>query len=1137
MYSQQESGWADGQLNENNERTDDLDGAAEGDNDSSRINVQNQTAPSRPRSRDSYYDRDRDMRDRGESEYYGSRSSRNHGHGTEPRRRRNESYRDGRDRGRMDDYEYEYRDSRRTRHVPERQYPDSYYMGGYGGSSRGGYGNPQQGIREMLERLRVQDPIRYREWYDQYQAHRRNPQRVPNPGLPVFGYGGPPPSMTPVGGYPYFPGVPASNHSMSMYAEPSGVDRQSVHSDAGRPSGRSSVNELLSFSGYANGPSVNQTPSINQDPDAAGFKPIDPHYHKTPEPERMTPLKFNTSHCLGVLTPLGQLIKIKSQGSAVEIVQVKSLMAHLPEYKEVSAFPGPLVKGTTHKNTVIQFCQKKIKEAQHNDAQPDKQHFVLLWELLILLLRQNGNVVGSDVAELLLKKQNTPSDSASSSEEYQSRESSEEEEIGVNGGGVNLLQPANETKITEKFCEFLLYGHKKDAVEYAMNNGLWGHALFLATKMDERTYGNVLARFANCTPFNHPIQTFYQLMSGRQPASAKSCCDDTFGDWKPHLAMILSNAGSRPEVEFKAIVKMGDTLGNKNHIFAAQFCYLMGQTDFSAQSKLGPLLGLSTSAENITEATQMTEIYEFARSLAEPTFTLGPSFLNSKLNYTKTLLDLGFVEEAFAYCEEMAKKLKLLNGSQNEDLSILKWSILQIAERLVRVEESETGEDPRWISELRNDLNSTVSGGQVSDNMPGRRESVPDNQVIQNHDVPTGHEAPQDYEYREQLNPGYIPEYPNTDPMPTASADQNTPGMNKRIDPQAYQPTQPMYPDPIMANNPQIPMISDQGNSADQLHYNPSQHMQPGFMPDYPNFPNNNYITPGGGYPMPSYGQPPPLTDGPLGPSTGANKGFDHPQQNFPPQPQTRNQGDSQNKNQEKKDKGLNKGGGDAKKQGGGFLSGLFSKFKGPNQMILPDDKDPPIVWDENSKKWVNKTGDEDEDSGPKGPPPTDRDLMGNPGMPPPMMSMPPQTQHMGGPPPIMQPMAHSQPNMMAQPGIPQQQPFHNQTLPARPDSMPSASNVPLNAPGIQTQPIGNNYQQQNPNNFVEGYQNNNQSYSAAPLNNPSDPSMTGMGMGPNMNGPPTLASNKYKLPKNRNVRSGYVDVLNPNSNTANSAD
>jgi len=36
--------------------------------------------------------------------------------------------------------------------------------------------------------------------------------------------------------------------------------------------------------------------------------------------------------------------------------------------------------------------------------------------------------------------------------------------------------------------------------------------------------------------------------------------DDAFGDWRPHLAMLISNAGIRPDVEQKAFVMLGDTL-------------------------------------------------------------------------------------------------------------------------------------------------------------------------------------------------------------------------------------------------------------------------------------------------------------------------------------------------------------------------------------------------------------------------------------------------------------------------------------------------------------------------------------------------------------------------------------------------
>ena len=93
---------------------------------------------------------------------------------------------------------------------------------------------------------------------------------------------------------------------------------------------------------------------------------------------------------LGVITPFGHLLRVSGGSRTVEILHVKTLMKDLPEYQELESFPGPLIRGRTHKNTVIKFCQKKIKAIQNHDFQADKENLILLWELLILLIRQNG---------------------------------------------------------------------------------------------------------------------------------------------------------------------------------------------------------------------------------------------------------------------------------------------------------------------------------------------------------------------------------------------------------------------------------------------------------------------------------------------------------------------------------------------------------------------------------------------------------------------------------------------------------------------------------------------------------------------------------------------------------------------------
>ena len=44
-----------------------------------------------------------------------------------------------------------------------------------------------------------------------------------------------------------------------------------------------------------------------------------------------------------------------------------------------------------------------MRQAESSTHLADRQSSILLWELLLLLLRQNGTIVGTDIAELLLK--------------------------------------------------------------------------------------------------------------------------------------------------------------------------------------------------------------------------------------------------------------------------------------------------------------------------------------------------------------------------------------------------------------------------------------------------------------------------------------------------------------------------------------------------------------------------------------------------------------------------------------------------------------------------------------------------------------------------------------------------------------
>lgn len=46
--------------------------------------------------------------------------------------------------------------------------------------------------------------------------------------------------------------------------------------------------------------------------------------------------------------------------------------------------------GVTHKKTIIEYCENKIKKAVMNEEMVDRASYILLYELMIMLIQQNG---------------------------------------------------------------------------------------------------------------------------------------------------------------------------------------------------------------------------------------------------------------------------------------------------------------------------------------------------------------------------------------------------------------------------------------------------------------------------------------------------------------------------------------------------------------------------------------------------------------------------------------------------------------------------------------------------------------------------------------------------------------------------
>ncbi|XP_048414696.2 protein transport protein Sec16A isoform X2 [Stegostoma tigrinum] len=468
-------------------------------------------------------------------------------------------------------------------------------------------------------------------------------------------------------------------------------------------------------------------------PTETGWQPVE----KAAAPPRpVTPEKFTVPHLCVRFSPGGQLLKVlpnlpsEGQPALVELHSLEMTLQHMPEQEDLKKFPGPLVKEETHKVDVINFAQNKATECLRNDELLDKESASLLWELIVLLCRQNGTVIGTDIAELLLREHRSvwlPGKSPNEANLIDFNNDlvprAEDESSLFTDSFLDGNAAENPVKDTERFRELLLFGRKKDALESAMKHGLWGHALLLASKMDSRTHAKVMTRFANSLPINDPLQTVYQLMSGRMPAAATCCGDERWGDWRPHLAMVLSNLSNGPDLDRKTITTMGDTLATKGLLDASHFCYLMAQVGFGVYTRKTTKLVLIGSNHSwsflkfaSSGAIQRTEAYEYAQALGNQVCFL-PNFQVFKFIYACRLAEMGLAAQAFHYCEVIARTV-LKNPAYYS--AVFLSQLIQISSRLQFFDpqlkersEQELNVEPDWIKQLRQTESQLKDGAFV----------------------------------------------------------------------------------------------------------------------------------------------------------------------------------------------------------------------------------------------------------------------------------------------------------------------------------------------------------------------------------------------------------------------------------------
>ncbi|KAM9357997.1 protein transport protein Sec16B [Symphorus nematophorus] len=466
-----------------------------------------------------------------------------------------------------------------------------------------------------------------------------------------------------------------------------------------------------------------------------GTEPSEPVHTSDAEhgavPQLSAPLKYSIPHAIVSFGPAGQLIRVspglstQENVSLLEIHSLEVILSDTKEQQEMRTFPGPLTREDLHKVDAIEFAHQRAGACVRADKQHDNRSAALLWNLLILLCRQNGQIVGSDISELLM--QGSHADGSWESDaptlidfsEGSSAEAPPRKGDDLLTGDLSSFSSESSEKGLQSYTQLLLAGRKKEALESAMGSGLWGHALFLASKMDNRSYTTVLNRFTGQLTASDPLQTLFQLLSGRIPAVAAGCGNEKWGDWRPHLAVMLSNETGDPAIQQKAIVTMGDTLASKGLLHAAHVCYLTAGVPFGVfTQKAERLVLLGSSHRQSFEcfatnlAIQCTELYEYCQTLGGKCFSL-PSFQVYKFLYASRLLDCGLASQAFHYCEVVGQAIL----RQREPFFVLTGEVIKLSDRLRHSEGqfseagvSGAGQEPDWLKQLHARYHSLQTG-------------------------------------------------------------------------------------------------------------------------------------------------------------------------------------------------------------------------------------------------------------------------------------------------------------------------------------------------------------------------------------------------------------------------------------------
>lgn len=451
------------------------------------------------------------------------------------------------------------------------------------------------------------------------------------------------------------------------------------------------------------------------------------------------PLHYHTCLQRAMIGVGGKLLIIRPAGTVdpasghvlstagVHIDDLRSLL-HFDEQsakviESVQNFKGPLIAGQTPTHSVRLYIQRQIDALRQmrNSEDVKKSEVVdslLIWQLLEIMVQQQGRVTGPDIAALL----------TNASEELS-------EKTGIAEGGT--LDAAQKADARDRFNNFLLGGHINEAVESAISDGLYADAMTLIRRLhphDAKKIEEIETRFMNLRSIDDPFATLVAVANDQLPPILTNSAFDDENNWKRHAAIVLSNLSS--EAAMLTIYRLGLLLARKNRNCAADFCLLVvciltGYDSFSLPAAshtegqersrehiglvhsgsglLNRVDGLSGTAGFSFTDLHATDIFDYALRLGNNNTSspLAKSFdyQMARIEYAKKLASYGgFATDAFRYCTEIARSLWQFYGVFDKHALL---DLCDLAESLQHVAATMPAEI-EWIEALRTMVNGTV---------------------------------------------------------------------------------------------------------------------------------------------------------------------------------------------------------------------------------------------------------------------------------------------------------------------------------------------------------------------------------------------------------------------------------------------